>query len=303
VGPGDSLAPTDPVGMVEAVKGAVKLPVGAALSEARGVDEGVGESVPMAVCERAGEADSMGVLEPDKRAVGDAAKEGTAARVPAVEKVPPREPVGTDLVVGEDKRETLDITEGVAPLESTADVEGDEEMLAPLDSPEEVELEGVTVLLGNMVLEEEGEKVGTGLLVDIGEKLGGREAPALGESWEAVGAKELSGDCVPSAEAVKPRVPWLLCVDAPLAVGTSVPCALTVGMPDSVGNWVPFALPEACAVGVEAPTPLLDEEVGAGVRVGRAPDGDTCEDTVSVARAEAEGAPEACPDRLAEAVG
>jgi len=168
--------------MVEAVKGAVKLPVGAALSEARGVDEGVGElPVPMAVCERAGEADSMGVLEPDKRAVGDAPKEGTAARVPAVENVPPREPVGTDLVVGEDKRETLDITEGVAPLESTADVEGDEEMLAPLDSPEEVELEGVTVLLGNMVLEEEGEKVGTGLLVDIGEGLGGREAPALGE--------------------------------------------------------------------------------------------------------------------------
>lgn len=125
--------------------------------------------------------------------------------------------------------------------------------------------------------------------------------PALGESWEAVGASEDRADCVLPTEALAPRVPWPLCVDAAITVGACVPCALPVGTTDTVEKAVLCALPEACAVGVEAASPR--EDVGMGVRVCAAPEGDTRGDTVGVGKEEGEDAPVVCPDWDAVSVG
>lgn len=71
----------------------------------------------------------------------------------------------------------------------------------------ETEGEEVPDLLGRRVLEEEGEGEGMGELVDVLEEAKEGVEPALRESWEAVGSKDLSEDCVLPAEALASRVP------------------------------------------------------------------------------------------------
>jgi hypothetical protein len=99
----------------------------------------------------------------------------------------------------EERGEELEAREGVASLDGPAEVEGISETVAPRESSEEPYAEGEANSLSSLVLETRGEKEDTGVGVEV--RVGPiREVvglpPALGETWEAMGAKEVKAGWV-----------------------------------------------------------------------------------------------------------
>lgn len=249
-------------------------------------------------------ATAVGVSAPEPvgRVDKEGTEEGNAPKVPCEVPVPTGEPEGIGLVLAVDPGESLGSKEGEDPKDWAADGEGCVEEMGALDAPVETEGEEVPDLLGKRVLEEEGEGEGTGELVDVLEEAKEGVEPTLGESWEAVGSKDFSEDCVLPAEALASRVPCALTVDSALALGRSVPWALPVGTPDTVGTSEPLELSVDCAVGVEAIAPF-GEEVGREVWVCAIPEEDATGDTVRERKEEGVEPPVACPDWLGEREG
>ena len=137
--------------------------------------------------------------------------------------MPTGAPEGTDSVLVVDTNEMLGREETEAPSDWAADGEGCAEEVGNFDTPEETEGEELPDLLGRRVLEVEGERDNMEELVDVLEEAKDGVEPALGESLEAVGSKDLSEDCVPPAEALASLVPCELCVISALALANDVP--------------------------------------------------------------------------------